>query len=175
MAKLRKMLGSVDSPHITALMRMIETQSKQTLALWAVNYTQNNYLDIYEKAYSNDKRLNELCKAVHSHLEGSLKLAELKALLKQARLLAAEAEADPTAQAAARAVSTACGVITTPTNALGFAFYGAAAFAYSRAGLSASAEEYDALADEELSKIALSLKSCLVENEPNPVKVNWNC
>lgn len=31
MAKLRKMLGSPDSPYIISLMRLIETQSKHTI------------------------------------------------------------------------------------------------------------------------------------------------
>ncbi len=37
MAKLRKMLGRADDPQIIQLMRLIETQSKTTLAAWAAN------------------------------------------------------------------------------------------------------------------------------------------
>lgn len=39
MAKLRKMLGSADSPYIVSLMRLIETQSKETIAGWCLDYT----------------------------------------------------------------------------------------------------------------------------------------
>ena len=35
MAKLRKMLGSMEDPVVTGLMALIETQSKATLARWA--------------------------------------------------------------------------------------------------------------------------------------------
>ena len=49
MAKLRKMLGDVNQPEIVRLMRMIETQSKETLAKWAVDCAEERYLDIYEK------------------------------------------------------------------------------------------------------------------------------
>ena len=38
MPKLRKMLGSADHPTVQKLMRLIETQNKQTLAAWAVDY-----------------------------------------------------------------------------------------------------------------------------------------
>ena len=63
----------------------------------------------------------------------------------------------------------------TPTNALGFTFYGAAAAAYDQAGTEESPEIYDALAEKELAAILASLQSAAVENEPNPVKVDWNC
>ena len=36
--KLRKMLGDVNSPEVTKLMRLIETQSLKTLANWAIEY-----------------------------------------------------------------------------------------------------------------------------------------
>ena len=38
MAKLRKMLGSADAPGVVALMRQMETQSRETLARWSAGY-----------------------------------------------------------------------------------------------------------------------------------------
>lgn len=49
MAKLRKMLGSLEDPNIVSLMSLIETQSKTTLANWAITYAEDNFLKIYEK------------------------------------------------------------------------------------------------------------------------------
>ena len=49
--KLRKMLGKMDSPECQALMRQMETQSKQTLAAWAVAYAKERYLPLYQSAY----------------------------------------------------------------------------------------------------------------------------
>ena len=118
MAKLRKMLGRADDPQIIQLMRLIETQSKTTLAAWAANCARDRYLAVYEQAYPDDRRLRELIEAVCAHLDGRVKLAEIKALLRQARTIAQQAEATPAAQAAARAIATACAVIQTPTNAL---------------------------------------------------------
>ena len=51
MAKLRKMLGSLDDPSVAALMRLIETQSRETLAKWAADYTETHYLPVYEKEF----------------------------------------------------------------------------------------------------------------------------
>ena len=46
MPKLRKMLGSADHPTVQKLMRLIETQNKQTLAAWAVDYVAAHDLPI---------------------------------------------------------------------------------------------------------------------------------
>lgn len=70
---------------------------------------------------------------------------------------------------------TACGVIQTPTNALGFVFYGAAAVAYDALGLSAAAAEYDAFAAAEFEALAASLRAASVPDEVRPAKINWNC
>ena len=41
-AKLRKMLGDVNSPYIASLMRLIETQSKATIARWCLSTTRGS-------------------------------------------------------------------------------------------------------------------------------------
>ena len=38
MAKLRKMLGSLDDPNIVSLMSLIETQSKNIIVKWCNEY-----------------------------------------------------------------------------------------------------------------------------------------
>ena len=78
-------------------------------------------------------------------------------------------------QAAARAVATACGTIQTPTNALGFLFYGAAASAYAQVGLQAEKETYEALALREFQEAYDSLQAVAVPEEEDPAKLNWNC
>lgn len=175
MAKHRKMLGKADDPQIIALMGMIETQSRDTLAAWAADCSRTRYLPIYEKACPGDSRLHELLDAVAAHLQGNLKLSALKPLLRQGRAVAQELDTFPAAQAAARAIATACAVSQTPTNALGFVFYGAAAIAYDQAGLYAPPATYDALAAAEFDELVASLRAVCVPEEPDPVNVNWNC
>lgn len=43
MAKLRKMLGRVDEPNIVELMAVIETQSRETLSAWALDWAESPF------------------------------------------------------------------------------------------------------------------------------------
>lgn len=171
--KLRKMMGSVEDIPVVRLMALIETQSKLTLTQWAVEYTADRYLPMLGQCRTA-KRSAAAVEAVRSHLRGELPLKEVRPLLSDARK-AAQEEQNPVRQAAARALSTACGTLTTPSNALGFAFYGAAAYAYHSAGTEATRELQDDLAQEELERILGSLQAVAVQNETNPVRISWNC
>lgn len=166
----RKMLGSVDHPAIIRLMRLIETQSKTTLAAFAADYVEAHYQPIA----GEDARLTSAVEAVRGLLRGEILLKDVKLLIKEART-AAQEEKDPTRQAAKRAIATAAAVVTTPTNALGFVFYGAAAYAYHTAGTKAAADVHDALATEELNRIADALAAVAVPDEADPVRVDWGC
>jgi len=172
MPKLRKMLGDVNGAGCTALMRAMETQSKETLAGWAAGYVKEKILPLLV-GRSEDPRPAAAIAAVESCLSGKEKLAQIKSRLKEARD-AAKDTADPTTEAAVRAIGTACAVLTTPTNGLGYVFY-AAALAYTRLGTEASAAEYDAAAEEVFRDALDALKAVSVENEPNPAKLQWNC
>ena len=101
MAKLRKMLGSVEDPAVRELMGLIETQSRTTLTRWAAAYTAEQYLPL---TGGEDGRLSGAVEAVSANLRGDLTLKEAKVLLAEARK-AAQEETDPVRQAAARAVS----------------------------------------------------------------------
>ena len=56
MPKLCKMLGAVDAPYIISLMRLIETQSKVTMAGWCMNYCEEHILPIFERYCPGDSR-----------------------------------------------------------------------------------------------------------------------
>ena len=171
---LRKMLGSVDHPAIVRLMRLIETQSKPTLTRFASEYVAAHYLPITDELIPGDPRLRAAVEAVRAHLDGA-PLAAVKASVKDARTAAQALGKEPVAQAAARAIATACAVAATPTNALGFAFYGAAAFAYHTAGTAADPGVHDDLATQELERICAALEAVSIPDETNPVKVDWGC
>ena len=88
---------------------------------------------------------------------------------------AKQAATDPISEAAARAVAVACASVRTPTNTLGFLFYGAAAAAYDQLGLAQKQDSYDQAATQELAMALQSLQERAVEHEENPVKIDWNC
>ena len=106
MPKLRKMLGSADHPTVQKLMRLIETQNKQTLAAWAVDYVAAHDLPILTAHGGDSAPFSRAIEGVRAHLAGRLPLKELKPLLKEASN-AARSETDPISQAAARALSAA--------------------------------------------------------------------
>ena len=176
MPKLRKMLGAADSPYIIFLMRLIETQSKATIAEWCMDYCEEYILPIFEKHCSGDGRPRHAIAAARDWFEGRKKLPEVKnIILNECHAAARELDADPAAQAAARACGQASACFHTPTHSLGLAFCGAAAIDYDRVGTGESAEVYDRIAAEECAKMEAALRAVAVQSEPNPAKINWNC
>lgn len=176
MAKLRKMLGAADSPYIVSLMRLIETQSKETISLWCMDYAQEHILPIFEKECPGDNRPRMAIDAARQWFEGKVKLPEVKnIILNECHAAARELDDKPAAQAAARACGQASACFHTPTHSLGIAFYGAAAIAYDRLGLSEKPEVYDKVAAQECAKMEAALRAVAVENEPKPAKINWGC
>lgn len=175
MAKVRKMLGKADSPYIVSLMRLIETQSKNTIVKWCNEYAREYILPIYEKDYPKDFRLRNALNACNEWLEGNMKLIEAKKIIKEAQIAAREAEGNPAAQAAARAIGATTATINTLTSSLGLAFYGAAAIAYSSIGVNENVEVYDEIAARECKNMENALRKVAIIDESNPAKINWNC
>ena len=176
MSKLRKTLGKVDSPYIVSLMHLIETQSKATIASWCLSYAETCILPIFEKHCPTDKRPRSAIAASRDWFEGKKKMKEVRhIILNECHAAARELDQNPAAQAAARACGQASACFHTPTHSLGLAFYGAAAIAYDRVGVSETPEVYDQIAAEECAKMETALRTIAVANEQNPAKINWHC
>lgn len=170
MAKLRKTLGSPTEPAVVALMEGMEGKSKEALTTWAMAYVTEKYLPLVAET----PLFAELLEKTKDCMVSSLPLKDWKALLAEARKASA-AEKEPVREAAARAIVTACGTWQTPTNALGFCFYGAAAMAYHQAGTAETKETYDMLATKELEQILASLKQVKTAPDEQATKLQWNC
>ena len=174
--KIRKMLGSAGSPYILSLMRLIDTQSKATIAAWCMDYAETHTLPIFEKHCPGDERPRQTIDAARDWFEGKKKLPEVRQIiLHECHAAAWELDGNPAAQAAARACGQASACFHTPTHSLGLACYGAAAIAYDRVSLHETPEVYDRIAAEECAKMEAALRAVAVENEPNPAKINWGC
>lgn len=91
------MLGAADSPYILSLMRLIETQSKTTIADWCVDYAKAHILEIYQKAYPQDERVPRVLAAYRQFRQGEdkvsagIKVAQLKKAVARANGAAATA------------------------------------------------------------------------------------
>jgi hypothetical protein len=174
--KLRKMLGDLNSPSVAVLRVLIDTQSEDTIRKWCLEYAEIKILPIFEKHCPGDDRPRQAVEAAHEYLDGKVKFPVVKdIILNQCHQAARELDANPVAQAAARAVGQGSAVIHTLTHSLGLFFYAAAAVAYDRVGFDASEETYAEIAEEVCLDYAAALRVVAVENEPNPAKLKWNC
>lgn len=176
MAKYRKMLNDINAPYLQSLMRLIETQSKTTLANWCIDYAEEHILPIYEQRRPGDNRPRNALTAARAWLSGQVKLPYVKnIILNECHAAARELDDDPTAQAAARTCGQAASCIHTPTHALGLALYGALAVTYDKLGADADWDSLLSVAAEECGKMEAALRMVAVENEPSPAKINWRC
>jgi hypothetical protein len=174
--KLRKMLGNMNAPSAVTLRNLIDTQNKDTIRKWCLEYAEEKILPIFEKHCPGDERPRNAVSAAHDNLDGKVKFPVVKnIILNECHAAARELDANPVAQAAARAVGQGSAVVHTLTHSLGLFFYAAAAVAYDRIGLEATEEAYAQIAEEVCIDYTDALRAIAVESEPNPAKLKWNC
>ncbi|WP_353744779.1 putative immunity protein, partial [Acetobacterium sp. MES1] len=97
MPKTRKMLNDWDAPYIQSLRRLIETQSKETLANWAITYCEERLLPLWERDYPDDLRPQQALKAAREWLSGTIKLPQAKKEILACHGAARDAEGNPVA------------------------------------------------------------------------------
>lgn len=169
------MLSNWQAAPIEGLMRLIETQSKETLVNWAVDYAEAQFLLIYTKQYPQDDRPKLALEYARLWLNKEVKLPEAKRYILGCHQAANEAVENPAAQAAARAIGQAASSIHSAMHSLGLALYGGLAIAYDQLGMDKPWAEHEAFALTECEKMLAALQAVAIENEPNPVKVKWFC
>lgn len=174
MAKHRKML-QLNIPAIQEMMQVLLTQSKQTICNWAIDYAEEVVLPVWVKHRGEDARPQAAIAAAREWLDGKIKLPQAKVAIVACITAAREAEDDPAAQAAGRAIHQVSATIHMPSHSLGLPLYGALAVAYDALGIDAPWEKIEQRASVECERMLASLKAVAVENEPNPAKINWNC
>ena len=175
MAKVRKMLRNWEAPHIRTLMKLIETQSKTTLARWAADYAERELLPLWNKHCPEDVRPQNTLNAARAWLAGAIKLPLAKAAILNCHAAAREAEGTPAAQAAARAIGQGASTIHSARHSIGLALYGALAIAYDTLGTDAPWGQIELCAATECLRMEAALRAVAVEKEPNPAKINWKC
>ncbi len=174
--KLRKSLGDVNAPCVVMLRDLIDTQSKDTIREWCLGYAEAKMLPLFDKHCPGDVRPRNAVDAAREYLAGKVKFPVVKhVILNECHAAARELDANPVAQAAARAVGQGTSVVHALTHSLGLYFYAAAAVAYDRVGPDAPAEVYNSIAEEVCLDYTAALRAIAVENEPNPAILKWNC
>lgn len=168
MPKPRKMLSDWDAAYLQPLVKLIETQSKATLADWAVTYAERVLLPLWSKEYPGDLRPQEALCAARDWLAGAIKLPQAKAAILACHAAAREAAATPAAQAAARAIGQSASTIHAARHCIGLPLYGAVAAAYDALGTTAPWGQVEQRAAEECAKMLEALRAVAVQNEPHP-------
>jgi hypothetical protein len=79
--KLRKTYGDVNAPCTVALMRLIETQSKTTVANWTLDYAELKMLPLFAKHCPDDERPAHTIAAAREWLDGKVKLPYVKNII----------------------------------------------------------------------------------------------
>ncbi len=175
MPKTRKMLSDWDTPYIQSIVKIIETQSKVTLVTWALDYSEQILVPLFSKYYPDDLRPQNAINAAREWLAGEIKLPQAKTAILQCHGAAREAEENPAAQAAARAIGQSASTIHSAGHCMGLALYGALAVAYDTLGTSAPWGRLEQCAADECRRMWDALNALAVENEPNPAKITWKC
>lgn len=175
MAKTRKMLSNWKAPYIQSLMRLIETQSKATLAHWAVDYAEQALMPLWSKHQPDDPRPQNALHAAREWLSGESKLPQAKSKILGCHEAAREAEGNAVSQAAARAIGQCASTIHSARHCIGLAFYGALAIAYDHLGTAAPWAQIEQCAAKECARMEAALRAVAVENEPNPAQIDWKC
>lgn len=168
----RKMLSDLSAPYIQPLMKLIETQSKATLANWAVDYAEQVMLPLWNKHRLNDPRPQKALNAAREWLSGAIKLPQAKKLILECHAAAREAEAYPAAQAAARAIGQSASTVHSARHCIGLALYGAMAVAYDALGTDAPWERLEQSAADECGRMLDALRYAAIDNEPDPAKID---
>lgn len=175
MPKARKMLSDWNAPYIQSLAGIVETQSKATLAHWAVDYAERVLLPLWNKHCPDDARPQSALLAAREWLSGAIKLPQAKAAILECHAAAREAEGNPAAQTAARAIGQCASTIHSARHCIGLALYGALEVAYDTLGTDVPWAQIEQCAAEECGRMEAALRAVAVENEPNPAKIDWNC
>lgn len=172
-AKPRKILNDWQAPYIQSLKKLIESQSKETLVNWAVNYSEKNLLPLWEKEFPGDLRPQSALQVARKWLAGEIKLPQARTVILGCHSAAREAEGRPIPQAVARAIGQSASTIHSPRHSIGLAFYGALAVAYDIIGVDKPWEVVLESAASECARMESALRDTAVINEPNPAKINW--
>jgi hypothetical protein len=80
MKKRRKTLGDVNSVSAVELRNFIDTQSKDTIRKWCLDYAEIKILPIFEK-YCQGERPRNAIRAAHGYLDGKVKFPVVKNII----------------------------------------------------------------------------------------------
>lgn len=164
MATYRKILSNLEAPYLLELRKLVQSQSKSTLIQWAVNYSDQVMIPLWQKYYPDDHRPMEALEVARLWVERIIKLPTAKTVILRCHQAAREVEGNPVAQGAARAIAHSASTIHSARHSIGLVLYGALALAYDQLGFDAPWQELEQSAAIECEKMLVALQQ-ISENE----------
>ena len=174
MKNMRKTIKEMDAAYIVSLMQLIETQSKETLLKWTSTCVKEDFLPILEKENPMDECITKALAGVDALLNKDLTLKDYKTLVREVNKMVKEVK-DFVPLLALRAIHCALAVYYTPTHGLGMVLYGVVALEYDQLGVELKEADYKAYDAKFCAHLESKLKAIAIENEVNPVKIDWHC
>lgn len=175
MKKLNKTFGDVNSKECEEFRLQVETQSRETIGRWALNFFKNRYFVRVDESLENREVIENLILSFEKLLNKDIKLAEHKEKIKEATDVARHLEGKIIDQSIFRMASTCCSSFHNPTSSMGFMFYASAFMAYSELGLEEKRENYEKIATREFLIANEDFRKIMVKDEKNIAKIRWNC
>ncbi len=126
---MKKLLFSRDSACVAPILQLMMVQKHRTLVLWAQDCAQP-LLALFEARVPGDPRPREALAAAGCWMRGEIKMPVARKAILAAHRAASEAEGDPAACAAARAVAHAAAAVHVETHSPGLVLYGLTAAVY---------------------------------------------
>lgn len=126
---MKKLLFSRDSECIQPILALMEGQTRRTLVAWALD-SARPMLAFFEQRRPNEPRPAIALETGYAWARGDCKMPYARQTILDAHRAAAEAQDDPAAQAAARAVAHAASTIHVAAHAPGLMLYGLTALVY---------------------------------------------
>lgn len=175
MTTYRKMLNDWEAPYLQPLIRLVETQSKETILHWVISYCEEVMLGLWNRYKPDDLRPQSAIQAARDWMERSVPFPAVKKSILACHEAAREASDNPIAQAAARAIGQSVSSIHSVRHCIGLALYGALAVSYHELGVDASWSLIESRAGEECLRMEKALQKIAISNEPYPVSMDWKC
>lgn len=129
------------------------------IAEWALELAELEILPLWEEYAPTDDRPTRAIRAARKWLAKEIKLPEAKRAILACHAAAREAETNPKAQEAARAIGQTASTIHSKRHALGLISYGLLALAYEKAGVNAPWSEIIGIAAVRCDRYLESLKN----------------
>lgn len=174
MTRYRKMLADWQAPYLQSLIALIETQSKETLVRWVIDYCELRLVPVWKATNDKDQRPQMALHLARLWMDKKVKLNEVKQAI-YACHNAAKEEVQPGLVAIARAIAQSASTVHSPRHCIGLALYGSLGLAYHALGTDVSFDELEKYAGIICQDMQTELEKIAITDEKNIAKMTWRC